>query len=406
MKFELLAPAGDFAKLKTALYFGADAVYVGGKRFSLRALAGNFSEEELKEAVEYTHARGKKLYVTVNIFARNADLAAAERYFIFLESVGADGAIVSDPGMVALALRCAPRLPVHLSTQANTTNRLSAGFWAKTGVKRVVLARELSFAEIEEISRDNPELEIEAFVHGAMCISYSGRCLLSNYLNGRDGNRGECVQACRWKYEIRECKSDGDYLTMEEDARGTYLLNSKDLNMLDYLDCFRRSGVFSLKIEGRMKSEYYLATVVNAYRRAIDLYEAIGEKYRENGVFQEELRKTAHRDFTTAYMLGKNDKTVNYTDSQSVGSHRFVAVVLRYDRERGCALVEMRNRFRKGDVLEVLSPSESFNSSVLVDRVENETGALVEDAKLVQEHLWIWTNVPLSAGDILRRKVL
>ncbi len=406
MKFELLAPAGDFAKLKTALYFGADAVYVGGKQFSLRALAGNFSEEELKEAVAYTHARGKKLYVTVNIFARNADLATAERYFVFLESIGADGAIVSDPGMVALALRCAPHLPVHLSTQANTTNRLSAGFWAKTGVKRVVLARELSFAEIGEISRDNPELEIEAFIHGAMCISYSGRCLLSNYLNGRDGNRGECVQACRWKYEIRECQSDGSYLTMEEDARGTYLLNSKDLNMLDYLDCFRRSGVSSLKIEGRMKSEYYLATVVNAYRRAIDLYEAIGEKYSENGVFQEELRKTAHRDFTTAYMLGKNDKTVNYTDSQSVGSHRFVAVVLDYDRERGCALVEMRNRFRKGDVLEVLSPSESFNSNILVDRVENETGVLVEDAKLVQERLWVWTGVPLAAGDILRRKEL
>lgn len=404
MTFELLAPAGDFAKLKTALYFGADAVYVGGKQFSLRALAGNCSEEELRAAVKYTHDRGKKLYVTVNIFAKNADLDAAERYFVFLESIGADGAIVSDPGLVALSLRCAPRLPVHLSTQANTTNRLSAGFWAKTGVKRVVLARELSFGEIGEISRDNPGLEIEAFVHGAMCISYSGRCLLSNYLNGRDGNRGECVQACRWKYEIREHASEGNYLTMEEDARGTYLLNSKDLNMLDYLDDFRRADVASLKIEGRMKSEYYLATVVNAYRRAIDLYEAAGAKYRENGVFQAELRKTAHRDFTTAYMLGGNDHTVNYSDSQSAGSHRFIAAVLDYDSNRRRALIEMRNRFRKGDVLEVLSPSESFNRKIPIDRMENEAGEAVEDAKIVQERLWIQTDVPLSAGDLLRRK--
>lgn len=250
MKFELLAPAGDFSKLKTALYFGADAVYVGGKQFSLRALAGNFTDEALAEAVGYTHRCGKKIYVTVNIFAKNGDLAAAERYFAFLESVGADAAIVSDPGLIFLAQNCAPRLPIHLSTQANTTNRLSAEFWAKTGVKRVVLARELSCGEIAEIHRHQPQLELEAFIHGAMCVSYSGRCLLSNYLSGRDGNRGACVQACRWKYEIRESGTDGAFLPIEEDGRGTYLLNSKDLNLIDYLPELAGAASFRSRSRG------------------------------------------------------------------------------------------------------------------------------------------------------------
>ena len=294
-KVELLAPAGDFEKLKTACYFGADAVYVGGKNFSLRAQAGNFSDEELAEAVRYVHERGKKLYVAVNILARNADLAPAEKYFRFLESVGVDGAIVSDTGLIAMALRVAPKLPVNVSTQANVTNAETVRFCQETGVKRVILARELSLKEIAEIHAAVPDVEIEAFVHGAMCISYSGRCLLSNYLSGRDGNRGECVQACRWSYELREKNKGGEWLGVEEDGRGTYIFNSKDLNMISHLGEMIESGVVSFKIEGRMKSSYYIATVVNAYRRAIDAYYARGNAYKDDPLYLCELKKTAHR---------------------------------------------------------------------------------------------------------------
>lgn len=266
---ELLAPAGDFEKLKTALYFGADAVYLGGKDFSLRAFADNFTAEEMARAVAYAHALGKKVYVTANIFARNADFAPLGDMFAFLQEIGADAALVTDAGALALAKQRAPRLPLHLSTQANTTNKYAAKFWQEQGVSRVVLARELSLAEIAEIHAFCPGLELEAFVHGAMCISYSGRCLLSNYLDGRDSNRGACVQACRWRYEVRP-EGGKAPLPAEEDARGTYVFNSKDLNMLPYLEELAAAGVCSFKIEGRMKSRYYLATVVGAYRRALD----------------------------------------------------------------------------------------------------------------------------------------
>lgn len=397
---ELLAPAGDFEKLKTAFYFGADAAYVGGKNFSLRAQAGNFTDGELAEAVKYAHGLGRKLYVAVNILARNADLAPAEKYFRFLESAGADGAIVSDIGLIALARRAAPTLNINVSTQANITNAETVRFFSGLGVKRVILARELSLKEVAEIHRACPEVELEAFVHGAMCISYSGRCLLSNYLNGRDGNRGECVQACRWNYELRERNKGGGWLGVEEDGRGTYILNSKDLNMIDYLGEMLESGVVSLKIEGRMKSPYYIATVVNAYRRALDAYCAEGKSYRENPLFRSELRKTAHRDFTTAYMLGDNAETVSYADSQSKGEKKFAASVLA--AEDGRALIEMRNRFKTGDVLEVLSPRETLNEKIIAERLEDTDGMPVSDAKFVQQKLWLYTPVKLSAGDILR----
>lgn len=264
---ELLAPAGNFEKLKTALRFGADAVYLGGKSFSLRSFSDNFTDEELKAAAEYVHARGKKMYVTVNIFAKNSDFSQLEKTFRFLQEIGADAALVTDAGAFALARKVAPNLPLHISTQANTTNAYAARFWQEAGAERVVLARELSLQEIAQIRDHCPGLELEAFVHGAMCISYSGRCLLSNYLAHRDSNRGACVQACRWKFDLRARREEGGSLTAEEDERGTYLLNSKDLNMLSHLEEMRRAGVCSFKIEGRMKSSYYLATVVNAYRR-------------------------------------------------------------------------------------------------------------------------------------------
>lgn len=404
-KIELLSPAGDMNKLKTALYFGADAVYIGGKNFSLRALAGNFTNDEIAEAVEFAHGLNKKVYVTVNIFGRNDDINAAEEYFKFLEKVGVDGAIISDTGLVYLARTIAPNLPVNLSTQANTLNYKTVEFWQKHGVKRVILARELSLEEIGGINEKVPDMELETFIHGAMCISYSGRCLLSDYRTGRSSNRGECVQACRWHYEIREKDSECGYMEMQEDERGTYIMNSKDLNLLDYIAELDKSGVCSFKIEGRMKSEYYLATVVNAYRRALDAYYEFGESYKENTLYQEELKKTAHREFTTAFITGYNDRTVNYDDTQSKGTHKFIANVLDGNDNKEYALVEMRNRFKVGDKLEVLSPSDSFNKIIEVTRLENEKGEEVIDAKIVQQRLKLFTDVPLNAGDILRIKI-
>ncbi len=404
-RIELLSPAGDMSKLKTAFYFGADAVYLGGKHFSLRALAGNFTDEEIVEAVSYAHSIGKKVYVTVNIFGRNDDIEHAERYFKFLESAKVDGAIISDTGLIYLARQVAPNLPINISTQANTLNYKTVEFWHNYGVKRAILARELSVEEIASIHKKVPDMEIETFIHGAMCISYSGRCLLSDYRTGRSSNRGECVQACRWEYEIREKNSECGYLEMQEDERGTYIMNSKDLNLLDYIAELDKAGVCSFKIEGRMKSEYYLATVINAYRRALDEYYRIGEEYNKNPLFQTELKKTAHREFTTAYFTGYNDRTVNYDDSQSKGTHKFIASVLQGNEESEYAVVEMRNRFMVGDKLEVLSPTNSFNKIVNITKMQNEKGEELLDAKLVQQKVKIFTDIPLRSGDILRKEV-
>ncbi len=396
MTTELLAPAGNFAKLKTAFYFGADAAYLGGKEFSLRSFADNFTREELVRAVEYAHGLGKKVYVTANIYARNGDLAAMEDYFAFLEQAGADAALISDPGVLYAAKKTAPGLPVHISTQANVTNKYAVKFWRDMGACRAVLARELSLAEIAEIHDFVPDMELEAFVHGAMCISYSGRCLLSDYLTGRPSNRGECAQACRWNYSIRkrDDKSDSGWLDMEEDERGAYILNSKDLNMSAYLDKMRQAGVCSFKIEGRMKSEYYLATVINAYRRCMD--------GGYSGVVERELATAAHRDYTTAYALGENHGTVNYSDSQAKGDCDYIGNVA--GTEGDCVLVEMRGRFRKGDVLEVLSPSENFGRSFEVGNVWLPDGSLTDDCKLVQTVYRVECPYKLSAGDILRRR--
>ena len=395
-KSELLAPAGNFSKLQTALHFGADAVYIGGKSFSLRTFADNFTREEMIAAVKEAHEKQKKVYVTANIFAKNADFAELEEYLKFLESISADAVLISDPGVVYLSKKVAPKLTVHLSTQANTTNKYAVRFWQETGISRVVLARELSLKEIAEIHDFVPEMELEAFVHGAMCISYSGRCLLSNYLDGRESNRGACVQACRWKYAIRQVspKESGEELEISEDSKGTYILNSKDLNMIAYLDEMQRAGVSSFKIEGRMKSEYYLATVINAYRRAID-----------GGVTEElkhELCNAAHRDYTTAYMLGNNDKTVNYTDSQEKGDCDFIAAVVGY--ENGFVKAEMRNRFKKGDVLQVLSADGNFGKRFAVGDFFTSKGELARDGKLVQEVYAIPCPYELQAGDLLRRE--
>lgn len=396
MKVELLAPAGNRAKLNTALYFGADAAYVGGKAFSLRSFADNFGGEELASAISYAHSLGKKIYVTANIFAKNADMSALEEYFAFLQGAGADAAIISDPGVFYACKKAAPKLAVHISTQANVTNKYAVKFWKEQGASRVILARELSLAEIAQIHSFVPDIELEAFVHGAMCISYSGRCLLSNYLAGRESNRGECVQACRWNWQVRknESGSESGWMNVEEDERGTYIFNSKDLNMSEHLNELAQAGVCSFKIEGRMKSEYYLATVINAYRRCID--GGFGD------VVRRELLTAAHRDYTTAYMLGANDKTVNYTDSQTKGDCDYIANVL--SGGAGSAVVEMRGRFKVGDVLEVLSPDENFGKSFTVEEAFLPDGTATDDCKRVQEHYTINCPYILHAGDILRRR--
>lgn len=390
-------------KLKTAFYFGADAAYIGGKTFSLRAMAGNFTDDELAEAVNYAHALNKKIYVTVNILARNDDLDAAAKYFSYLESINVDGVIISDAGLISIAKSVAPKLNINLSTQANTLNYAAGLFYKNAGVKRLILARELSLKEIAEIKRKT-DMEIEVFVHGAMCISYSGRCLLSDYRAGRPSNRGECVQACRWNYEIREKGSSGAFMEMEEDERGTYILNSKDLNLIDHIGELIDAGVCSFKIEGRMKSEYYIATVINAYRRAIDEYYKVGEKYKENPIFNLELDKTAHREFTTAYLTGNNDRTENFTDSQSKGTHKFIVQVVE-DYNGEYAVIEMRNRFIKGDVLEVLSPSDNFLKKITVEKMTDESGEEIIDAKIVQQKIRLYTFIPLKKGDILRAEI-
>ena len=394
MKSELLAPAGSLEKLKVAFLYGADAVYVGGKNFSLRQYADNFTAEELAEGIDYAHERQKKVYVAVNIFAKNTDFPEAEKYFKYLERIGADAVLITDPGLIALCKKTAPGLEIHLSTQANTLNKYAVRFWAEQGVKRVVLARELGYEEIKEIAEYNPDVEIECFVHGAMCVSYSGRCLLSNYLSERNANRGECVQACRWRYELTAYGRDGDKLELTEDERGAYILNSRDLNLLKELNKLSEAGVKSFKIEGRMKTVYYLATVVNAYRRAMD--------GGDLNVSEAELTKINHRAYTKAYFYGENDKTLNYDEGQEQGEYEFAAWVIGY--EDGTALVEMRNRFAVGDELEVLSPGDSFLKKFVVGDMTDEDNVPVTDAKLVQQRLKIAVPFRLYAGDILRKK--
>ena len=398
MKAELLAPAGSFSKLKTALHFGADAAYVGGKQFSLRTFADNFTTEELQSAVALAHGMDKKIYVTANVFARNADFVQLEDYFKTLQSIGVDAAIISDPGVVYLAKKVAPNLEIHLSTQANTTNKYAVKFWQEMGVSRIVLARELSLKEIAEIHEFNPNVELEAFVHGAMCISYSGRCLLSDYLDGRSSNRGACVQSCRWRYEVRALNATNgasEWLPIEQDDKGTFIFNSKDLNMLSHLQEMEGAGVSSFKIEGRMKSGYYLATVINAYRRMMD-----GGDFH---ISQTELSNVAHREYTQAYAMGANAQTVNYADSQSKGDYVYIADVQGMDGE--FVLAEMRNRFKQGDVLEVLSPDGNFAKTFVAEEIYTSKNEQVDDAKLVQEIYKIKCPYTLNAGDYLRRKV-
>ncbi len=398
---ELLMPAGNLKKLKTAFHFGADAVYIGGKAFSLRAFADNFTNEEIAEATNYAHSLGKKVYVTVNIFARNADLENAKSYFEFLQSANVDAVLISDIGLVTLCKEVAPNLTIHLSTQANTTNLLAVKFWQSKGIKRVVLARELSLDEVLEIHNTVPDMELEAFVHGAMCMSYSGRCLLSTYFANRSANRGACIQPCRWGYRITETERHASKpLDIEQDERMTYFMNSRDLRLLRHIPEIANSGIVSLKVEGRMKSEFYVATVANAYRKAIDEYLATG-KIEHSDEYDALLETVAHRTYTDAYFDGDNLDTVCLDEGQSPEKYVFTAVV--QNCANSVATVEMRNRFRTGDVVTVLSPNadiayKSFTIGAISDTVQN---TVTDDAKYVQRIYAIDCPYALEQGDIL-----
>lgn len=403
-KIELLAPAGDMEKLKTALHFGADAVYFAGKNYGLRAFGTNFDDMSIEEAMKLIHENGKKGYVTLNVYARHNDFDNLYSYVKSLVDAKVDAVIISDIGIFSFVKENFPTLPIHVSTQANTTNFMAAKTWHKLGAERVVLARELNLDEVKSISDSNPELEIEAFVHGAMCISYSGRCLLSNYLTGRDSNHGECVQACRWKYSLVEETRPGEQFDITEDSRGTYIFNSKDLCLIEHVDKVYEAGVNSFKIEGRMKSPYYVATVINAYRRAIDyMFECKKEnkEYKCPEELLKELSKASHRKYTTGFMIESNEVTQNYESAIQEQDSKFMAIVECV--QDGKILVEQRNKFSVGDTLEILSPTESFNKQILVSKMEDENGNAVDEAKAVQQKLWIYTDEKLSVGDILRK---
>lgn len=405
-KFELLAPAGDLEKLKIALIYGADAVYFGGEMFSLRAGAGNLSFEEMKEGLEFAHNMGKRCYMTINIFAHNEDIEPLKQYLTTIRDFGIDGFIVSDPGIIDLIQEIIPDAEIHLSTQANMTNYRTANFWYKMGVKRLVLARELTFDEIREVRKNIPEdMELEAFVHGAMCISYSGRCLLSNFMIERDANRGMCAHPCRWKYSLVEEKRPGEYYPVEEDDRGTYIMNSRDLCMIEHIPEIIESGIMSAKIEGRMKSVFYVATIIHAYRQAIDAYFADPENYEFKKEWMREVKKVSHREFTTGFYYDKpTNKDQNYQTSAYTRDYSFIGIVKGYEEETGMAIVEQRNKMNIGDTIEIFGPDIEFFEQELTEMYDLESGKAVNSAPHPQQMLKIKMDKPVKANYILRKR--
>jgi len=404
-KIELLAPAGNMEKLKMAFVYGADAVYIGGERFGLRAFAGNFNIDEIKEAVEYAHNIGKKVYVTVNIFPHNEDLIGLDTYLLELQNVSVDAILVADPGVFQIAKETIPDMELHLSTQANNTNYKSAEFWFNQGIKRIVLARELNFEEIKTITEKSPQgLEFEAFMHGAMCMSYSGRCLLSNYMVGRDANRGQCAHPCRYKYYLVEEKRPGEYMPVEEDERGTYIFNSKDLCMIEHIPQLVESGITSFKIEGRMKSAYYVATVVRAYRMAIDSYLQNPATYKFDPVWMDELNKASHREFSKGFYHGKPDANGQiYHTSAYVRDYAFIGLVLDYDSETGIATIEQRNKMILGDKIEIIGPKTAMFKQT-IEHMWNDLGEPIESAPHPQQVIKMRVNQPVEKYGILRRE--
>ena len=404
-KPELLAPAGDIEKLAVACRYGADAVYLGGQQYSLRAGAKNFDNAQMAECVTYAHDHGKKVYVATNIFAHNRDFDDMPSFLKMLEELSVDGVIVSDAGVLHMVQRYAPGLNIHISTQANTTNYYAAGFWHKMGAGRVILARELSLREIREVHDNTPGLEVEVFVHGAMCIAYSGRCLLSHTLTGRCANMGACAQPCRWKYHLMEETRPGEYMPVCEDKRGTYIYNAKDLCMIEHIPSLVDTGAVSFKIEGRMKSPYYVGTVVKAYRQAIDDYFDDPDLYKGRvAYYLEEIQKCSHRAYSTGFYF-EDDKSTQQMDDASayIRTYDFVGMILKYDHSRGMALVEQRNKMQLGDEIEILR-AKGENIALRLTVMCDEEGSPIESAPHPQQRIWVCMPY-VEHYDMLRRRV-
>ena len=404
-KPELLAPAGNLEKMKMAVLYGADAVYLGGKAFGLRAFGGNFTYEELKEAVDFAHARGRKVYVTVNIFPHNSDIEKMPDYLRYLQEINVDALLVADLGVFMLCRKLIPDMELHISTQANNTNWATVNAWKELGAKRVVLAREMSLNEIREI-RAKCDVDLEMFMHGAMCISYSGRCLLSNYFTGRDSNRGSCAQSCRWKYALVEETRPGKYFPIEEDERGTYIMNSKDMCLMPHIKDVIESGVDSLKIEGRMKSVHYAASVTKAYRLAIDSYFADPENFTVKQEWMDELEKVSHRAYTTGFYYHQPD-----ADDQIYGktsydqTSDFVGLVRSYDAATGYAVVEQRNNMKVGQEIEVFQPTGPLYRQKISSMIDNETNEEISVAPHPQQIIRMKMEQPVEPYTILRRDI-
>lgn len=404
-KPELLVPASSLEVLKVAVIFGADAVYIGGEVFGLRAKAKNFSKEDMIEGIAFAHAHQVKVYVTANILAHNYDLEGVREYFEEIKEIKPDALIISDPGVFTIAKEVCPEIEIHISTQANNTNYGTYQFWYKQGAKRVVSARELSLAEIKEIRQNIPEeMEIETFIHGAMCISYSGRCLLSNFFTGRDANQGACTHPCRWKYAVVEEKRPGEYLPVYENERGTYIFNSKDLCMIEHIPEMIDAGIDSFKIEGRMKTALYVATVARTYRKAIDDYLESEEKYRENmSWYLEQISNCTYRQFTTGFFFGKPSEEAQIYDSNTyVKEYTYLGIVGEQNTQ-GFYKIEQRNKFSVGEEIEVMKPNGD-NITVTVKEIQDEEGNQMESAPHPKQVLYIDLGYPLEKFDILRRQ--
>ena len=403
-KIELLVPASSLEVLKIAVIFGADAVYIGGEAFGLRAKAKNFSMEEIREGIAFAHAHDVKVYITANILAHNGDLSGVRAYFEELKEIKPDALIISDPGVFMIAREVCPEIDIHISTQANNTNYGTYQFWHQLGARRVVTARELSMAELKEIREKAPaDLEMETFIHGAMCISYSGRCLLSNYFTGRDANRGACTHPCRWKYAIVEETRPGEYMPVYENERGTYIFNSKDLCMIEHIPELIDSGIDSFKIEGRMKTALYVATVARTYRKAIDDYQKDPKLYEENMPwYLEQISNCTYRQFTTGFFFGKPDETTQIYDSNTyVKEYTYLGII--GEEKEGTYRIEQRNKFSVGETIEVMKPNGE-NVEVTVKRILTEDGEEQESAPHPKQVLYVDLGIKVDAYDILRRR--
>ncbi len=404
-KPELLIPAGSLNVLKVAVLYGADAVYIGGEAYGLRAKAKNFSPEAMREGIAFAHEHGVRVYVTANIFAHDSDLPGAETYFRQLYELQPDALLVADPGMFLLARKLCPDTEIHISTQANTTNYETCLFWHSLGAKRIVTARELSLSEIRDIKKHIPEeLEIEAFVHGAMCISYSGRCLLSNYLAGRDANQGACSHPCRWQYSVVEETRPGEYMPIEETERGTFIFNSKDLCMIEHLPDLYAAGIDSFKVEGRMKTALYVASAARTYRRAMDDYETDPALYEKNlGWYREQISDCTYRHFTTGFFYGKpSEKDQIYDSNTYVNAYTFLGIIEDTDAH-GCAVLEQKNKFSVGEKIEIMKP-DGRNVETAVKGIFDAEGCAMESAPHPKQELHVLLEDKAEPWDILRRR--